>query len=161
MNELAEDNKTDKKLAKRSKRLAAAVVDIFIFLPLVSLMAQPLGLTNLQENGSTTAFDLEQKIKLFLIGQLLFLLVQGYLLYSRGQTIGKILLKIRIVNMREEIPSITRLYLLRYFSFSLIVQIPIIGGIIAIVNLLFIFGKDQRCLHDYLAGTQVLDISAT
>jgi hypothetical protein len=38
-------------------------------------------------------------------------------------------------------------------------QIPMIGAVVALANILFIFGKEQRCLHDRLAGTKVINIS--
>ena len=146
-------------LASRGKRLAAAVVDIFIFFPLVVLVAQPLGLINISDPENIQAFNLEQSIKLFIIGQVLFLLIQGYLLHTQGQTIGKKLLKIRIVSLDDKLLGIGQLYFVRYLTFSLIAQIPIIGALIGIVNVLFIFGQDRRCLHDRIAGTKVIKAS--
>ncbi len=146
-------------LASRGKRLAAAVVDIFIFFPLVVLVAQPLGLINISDPEKIQAFNLEQSIKLFIIGQVLFLLVQGYLLHTQGQTIGKKLLKIKIVSLDDKLLGIGQLYFVRYLTFSLIAQIPIIGALIGIVNVLFIFGQDKRCLHDRIAGTKVIEAS--
>ena len=146
-------------LASRGKRLAAAVVDIFIFFPLVVLVAQPLGLINISDPAKMQDFNLDQSIKLFIIGQVLFLLVQGYLLHTQGQTIGKKLLKIRIVSMDDKLLGIGQLYFVRYLTFSLIAQIPIIGALISMVNVLFIFGQDRRCLHDRLAGTKVIEVT--
>ena len=145
-------------LASRGKRLSAVIVDIFIFLPLVLLVARPLGLIEISENETIEPIGMEQKVKLFITGQLIFLLVQGYFLHARGQTIGKILLKIRIVNQNDDLLGIGKLYFLRYFLFNLAAQIPIIGWILALVNILFIFGKDQRCLHDRIAGSKVINI---
>ena len=144
-------------LASRGKRLAAAVVDIFIFFPLVLMIAQPLGLINISDPAKMQGFNLEQTIQLLVIGQVLFLLVQGYLLHTQGQTIGKKLLKIKIVSLDDKLLGIGQLYFVRYLTFSLIAQIPYIGGLIGIVNVLFIFGKDRRCLHDRLAGTKVIE----
>ena len=146
-------------LASRGKRLAAAVLDIFIFFPLVVLVAQPLGLINISDPAKMQDFNLDQSIKLFIIGQVLFLLVQGYLLHTQGQTIGKKLLKIRIVSLDDKLLGIGQLYFVRYLTFSLIAQIPIIGALIGIVNVLFIFGQDRRCLHDRLAGTKVIEVT--
>lgn len=146
-------------LASRGKRLAAAVVDVFIFFPLVLLIAQPLGLINISDPANMQGFNLEQSIKLFIIGQVLFLLVQGYLLHTQGQTIGKKLLKIRIVSLDDELLGIGQLYFVRYLTFSLIAQIPLVGALIGIVNVLFIFGQDRRCLHDRLAGTKVIEVT--
>ena len=146
-------------LASRGKRLAAAVVDVFIFFPLVLLIAQPLGLINISDPVKMQGFNLDQNMQLFIIGQVLFLLVQGYLLHTQGQTIGKKLLKIRIVSLDDELLGIGQLYFVRYLTFSLIAQIPIIGAFISMVNVLFIFGQDRRCLHDRLAGTKVIEVT--
>ena len=93
-------------LASRGKRLSAVIVDIFIFLPLVLLVARPLGLIEISENETIEPIGMEQKVKLFITGQLIFLLVQGYFLHARGQTIGKILLKIGIVNQNDDLLGI-------------------------------------------------------
>ena len=146
-------------LASRGKRLAAAVVDVFIFFPLVLLIAQPLGLINISDPAKMQGFNLDQTMQLFIIGQVLFLLVQGYLLHTQGQTIGKKMLKIRIVSLDDELLGIGQLYFVRYLTFSLIAQIPIIGAFISMVNVLFIFGQDRRCLHDRLAGTKVIEVT--
>jgi uncharacterized RDD family membrane protein YckC len=34
--------------------------------------------------------------------------------------------------------------------------VPMFGGLYSIADVLFIFGKDRRCLHDLLAGTRVV-----
>ena len=39
-----ENNQDNSELATRGKRLAAAIIDIIIFLPLVIIIARPLGL---------------------------------------------------------------------------------------------------------------------
>ncbi len=94
-----EHHSDNSELASRGKRLAAAIIDIIIFLPLVIIIARPLGLIDLELTEEPPEFDLEQTIQLFIISQVLFLLVQGYLLHSRGQSIGKVILKTRIVAM--------------------------------------------------------------
>jgi uncharacterized RDD family membrane protein YckC len=154
-----QENQEDAHLASRGKRLAAAIIDIIIFLPLVIIIASPLGLIDTEVTEEPPPFDLEQTLQLFIIGQVLFLLVQGYLLHSRGQTIGKVLLKIQIVATNGDMLGLGKLYFVRYFIFSLLAQIPMIGAVVALANILFIFGKEQRCLHDRLAGTKVINIS--
>jgi uncharacterized RDD family membrane protein YckC len=153
-----ENNQDNSELATRGKRLAAAIIDIIIFLPLVIIIARPLGLIDFEPTEAPPEFDLEQTIQLFIISQVLFLLVQGYLLHTRGQSIGKVILKTRIVAMDGKMLGLGKLYFIRYFVFSLIAQIPVIGATINICNILFIFGKEQRCLHDRLAGTKVIDL---
>ena len=156
-----QENQEDAQLASRGKRLAAAIIDIIIFLPLVIIIASPLGLIDTEVTDEPPPFDLEQTLQLFIIGQVLFLLVQGYLLHSRGQTIGKVLLKIQIVATNGDRLGLGKLYFVRYFVFSLLAQIPVIGAVVALANILFIFGKEKKCLHDRLAGTKVIDLAKT
>ena len=37
--------------------------------------------------------------------------------------------------------------------------VSLLGLLAGTVNILFIFGKQRRCLHDRLAGTKVVDVS--
>ena len=82
-----------------------------------------------------------------------------YLLAKRGQTIGKYLLKIRIVRYySDEVPKV---------RFSLVIREGIMLGLnlfgylgvcIALINLLLIFSNNRRCLHDYCAFTKVVRV---
>ncbi len=45
---------------------------------------------------------------------------------------------------------------LRYLPTQVIVAIPVVGALYALVDALFIFGAEQRCLHDLIAGTKVV-----
>ena len=91
------------------------------------------------------------------IGLVAFLILHGYLLYTRGQTIGKVVVKTKIVDLDGNLPNFGNIFVLRYLILVLVAQIPVIGNIIAIVNALFIFGRERRCLHDYIAGTRVVN----
>jgi uncharacterized RDD family membrane protein YckC len=102
------------------------------------------------------AFILRFTIETFLLGQLVFLILNGYLLLRRGQTIGKLAMSTKITGMDGSLPNFTKIYVLRYFVIGAFRQVPLIGGLITLVDALVIFGKDRRCLHDYIAGTQVI-----
>jgi uncharacterized RDD family membrane protein YckC len=102
------------------------------------------------------AFILRFTIETFLLGQLVFLILNGYLLLRRGQTIGKLAMSTKIAGMDGNLPNFTKIYVLRYFVIGILRQVPLIGGLITLVDALVIFGKDRRCLHDYIAGTQVI-----
>ena len=89
-------------------------------------------------------------------GLVLFVLLQGYLLATQGQTIGKKLLGLRIVRSNGERASIGRLLGLRYFLGWFIVMIPLVGAIYALVDSLLIFRTSQKCVHDNIADTIVV-----
>ena len=45
---------------------------------------------------------------------------------------------------------------MRYFPVQLVGNIPFIGPLLGIVNVLLIFRADRRCGHDLIAGTRVV-----
>ena len=84
-------------------------------------------------------------------------LVQFCLLAWRGQSVGKLLFGLRIVRFPDHTPaSFVRTFLLRGTIPFLLEQIPLLGLLVWAVDSCFIFRPDQRCLHDLIAGTQVV-----
>ena len=94
-------------------------------------------------------------------GFVMFIVIHGYFLAQDGQTVGKKMVGTRIVSAESnEILPLGKVLILRYLPITVIAQIPLIGGVIALVNYLFIFRKDKRCIHDLIAGTRVIKASA-
>jgi uncharacterized RDD family membrane protein YckC len=88
---------------------------------------------------------------------LALLIVQIYLLTTRGQTIGKKLMDVRIVNFDDESnPGFVKVFLLRILVNGLIGAVPIVGLVYSLVDICFIFRDDRRCIHDLIAGTKVV-----
>jgi len=93
---------------------------------------------------------------LAVIAFIVVFVVQLILLGSRGQTIGKIALKVRIVDgVTGTHPGWARIVLLRYILNGILTGIPFIGGIYWLVDSLFIFRADHRTIHDMIASTRV------
>jgi len=89
-------------------------------------------------------------------GLVISFILHGYLLYHYGQTIGKNFMSIRIENLDDTKAELSTIYLKRILPMQVVSIIPFGGQFIAgIVNPLFIFGKEKRCLHDYIAKTKV------
>ena len=82
--------------------------------------------------------------------------LNGAFLIKNGQTIGKKIMNVKIVSMQRKQVGIVKLYTLRYLVFSFAYQIPAVGPLINLINVLFIFGKERRCIHDRIAGTFVI-----
>lgn len=94
-------------------------------------------------------------------GFALWLAIHGYFLATRSQTVGKRLVGIQIVNISDgQRAPFGKLVLMRYLPVSLIAHIPIVGGILNLVDVLFIFRDDRRCVHDLIAGTRVVEYQA-
>lgn len=83
-------------------------------------------------------------------------LIQCNLIATEGRTIGKYCVKTRIVNQLGDPPGFVQGVLIRCVATMLLGMIPFFS----LVDALWIFNSDaNRCLHDYLAGTHVIDAS--
>ena len=97
-----------------------------------------------------------------------FAAMQGHLLATRGQTIGKWLVGTRIVRAdNDEVPTLARTLGLRYgtlalglpctlfvFGFALVIPYPLV--VVGLLDGALVFRRDRRCLHDLFAGTKVV-----
>lgn len=93
----------------------------------------------------------------FVLYVLGFTAYQIYWLWKNGQTLGKKLMKIRIVRSDGVPAELWRLLVLRYLVPTLAGAVPFVGGLFSLADPLFIFGDEKRCLHDLLADTIVVD----
>jgi uncharacterized RDD family membrane protein YckC len=94
---------------------------------------------------------------LLALGMLAVVILQCYLLTTRGQTVGKKLMNIKIVVFDDDAnPGFVKAVLLRLIVNGIIGLVPIIGFIYTLVDICFIFREDRRCIHDLIAGTKVV-----
>lgn len=91
-----------------------------------------------------------------IVGFLIFLVLNGYLLHTRGQTIGKLAMKIRVVRSDGSAASLLRLAGLRYLVNNVLTLIPLVGWLYGLVDALMIFRDSRKCLHDNIADTIVV-----
>ena len=104
--------------------------------------------------GEESVLDI---ILLGVLGLVIYLVLNGYLLAKHGQTIGKRVVGTRIVSIdTNEILALWRVFFVRYVPQTLVAHLPLIGGFMLITSYLFIFRKDKRCVHDLIAKTKVV-----
>lgn len=141
-------------LAGRGARLGGAIIDGLILLGLWWLVSvlTPWNIFSpkMAEAGFLALIGMQ------LLGLLLFAIVNGYLLMTRGQTIGKKLLGMRIVRPNGSAATPGRIIGLRYAVGWLLSALPVFGMVYALVDCLMIFRTDRRCLHDLIADTIVV-----
>ena len=128
--------------AERWRRLAAWIVDLPI-----SPASFAAGMLAADRGGLAVV-----TLALLLLG-IVGVPTQVVLLARHGQTVGKRLFGIRIVD--EETGATGAVFsnvVLRYFINWLLTLIPPYFAI----DHFFIFARNRRCLHDYLAGTKVV-----
>ena len=77
---------------------------------------------------------------------------------TRGQTVGKMLFKLRIVRTDGSQPDAWRLLGLRYGVGMLTNLNPIVAMVYGLLDCLLIFRESRKCLHDSIADTQVIKL---
>ncbi len=86
--------------------------------------------------------------------------IQLYLVLVRSQSIGKYFVKTQILDFETKVPAgLVKTVILRLFVCSAIRLIPIVGYLFLLVDFMFLFRVDRRCVHDMIAGTEVVDIA--
>ncbi len=138
-------------LASRGSRLAASLIDAFAAIVILMPALAAVFFAGASEGPSGAAILFAVISGIAFIG---FAVYQLSMLIRLGQTLGKKAMNIRIVNYSDgQIPSAGRLLGMRYFVNSLLGQIPFY----TFLDVLLIFGNERRCIHDYLAGTKVVE----
>lgn len=146
-------------LADLGKRFLGALIDSFagVLFCVPGIVVMIMGIVANPEEPGPIFFV---GIGLILLGALALLALQIFLMATRSQSIGKYVMKTQMVDVNTGEPaSFVSTFLLRGVVNGLIGQIPFVGLVYAIVDILFIFREDHRCLHDLLASTVVIDIS--
>ncbi len=149
----------DVEAASRLSRLGAALVDAFVgFAPLGAIaLLLPMALLS----GSMGSLVV---LVLAAVGvSLAVLITQIVLVARRGQTIGKKVLGIRMITSDGDIPSVWRVFFLRWLPFfvvavvlELVLKVRGIGNLVYVLDALLIFQPTRRCLHDLFADTHVV-----
>ena len=129
----------------RGRRLAAVLLDGVLALPLLMIA---------QEWGYANTDNVDPVGVTALAGFSVLTNVQTYLLATSGQTIGKRVMQIRIVDADTgRYPGWVRLVILRAYVNGLFAAATF--GLYGFVDTFFIFRDDRRTLHDRLARTRV------
>jgi uncharacterized RDD family membrane protein YckC len=136
-------------LADRGARFLAALVDGLAIIPI----GIPVALAFLAEDSDGLLVGLVFALVIGLgIG-----CVQWYLIATSGQTVGKRALGIRIVKIDGSPVDFVSGVVMRSWVMNAICNIPYVGPLIGLVDVLMIFGEERRCLHDRIAGTKVVE----
>ena len=145
-------------LAGRGTRFIAAVVDALIaFGVAFAVMLIPAVRPLAEAQQKSMSFTSWMPVSV-VVGVLVFLVVQGWLLITRGQTVGKVLFKLRIVRTDGSKPDAWRLLGLRYGIGLLMNLNPLVSLIYSLIDSLLIFRESRKCLHDSIADTQVIKL---
>lgn len=138
--------------ASRMKRFSGAMID-----GIVGIVVTVTGFVLCHVMGLPLAENPEQVNPKALVVLLTLPAVLGicqmFMVASWGQTIGKFCVASKIVNAKGNPPGFFQGVFLRMFVVGLMGAIPFFS----LLDVLWIFGEDRRCLHDLIAGTYVID----
>jgi uncharacterized RDD family membrane protein YckC len=151
----APEDESSSRLATRTERWWAAFIDGLISIAIIGPLQYKFGFfdhfPNIHKPTPLVTATWGA------VGFAIYCVVHGYFLFKYSQTVGKRLLHIRVENLSDgqRTPGWS-LLLLRSLPITLVSQIPIVGPWLGIFDVVFIFRKNKRCLHDYVAGTVVV-----
>ena len=138
------------------RRVTAAAVD-FVTVPSVAMIVMLI--TGALENAEAWTNGLPW-LRVFLLGVVGYLMVNGVLLWRYGQTLGKRLARIKIVDHESgRVPALWKLIVLRAPFFPLM-YVTLIGfWYLLAIDLLTGLRADRRCIHDWISGTRVVAVA--
>lgn len=141
------EDRSQLQLASLSERFFANLLDNFMLAPMAVFIMAFDGA--IEETGMVTENTMAVAISLFMI----LVAVNFVLLLRNGQTLGKLILQIRIVDQNGQRAGFRRL-ILRRVAFNGLLMIYVQPYFL--IDPLLIFRRDRRCIHDHLAGTVVI-----
>ena len=150
-------------LAPRMTRLGAAIIDSILIMVVV---VPGMFLSGYIQRAATQPPGFVEQLLMSLAGLVVFLVFNGYPLMTRGQTLGKMITGIQIVDHETtRLLPFYRVWLLRYLwtlPFTIIAMLipgqndDLVVNFAVMIDVLMIFGKQQRCLHDLIADSKVV-----
>lgn len=170
------ENKTQtQELASINIRALAKIIDLLLWIPAAAIPSfflnadQVNELSSIQQkmqsaDTSTQAMQLQQQLftlipveawQIMFAYIIIMLAIQAFFLAKSGQSIGKKLTRIKIVDAENgEKVNLTRIFLLRSIVF--IILNMLFMPFITIADYLFALGRNRQTLHDKLAKTIVI-----
>ena len=148
----------DAPLASRWRRMGGWAADV-VLAGLVGVVL--MAMAGLLGEGGLGAARPAVGLSVVGFGVALYVALNVWLLATRGQTVGKYFAGTRIVSNETGLPAeLHRLLLLRMAPFAVLCAVPRVGVPLYLATVLPVFRSDRRCLHDWAAGTKVVEACA-
>jgi uncharacterized RDD family membrane protein YckC len=146
LEDLSSKEYTIMKLASPFQRFLAKIINVVLLIAIYVLTK--IDVTSPLEKASN-----QFALFLFLVG--VFLFVQTLLLSLRGQSVGKLILGLKIVRENDGgNGGFRQNVLFRTILTTALMSIPILR----LVDIIMIFGVNRKCLHDWYSDTVVVDL---
>ena len=152
-----------RELASPGRRLVARIIDVVIMVA-VAIFLTIVGVAGLVLGSETEADVLAAAAALFVgfggfaFFTIIVLLYEPTLIALRGQTLGKMAARIKVVRAEDgEVPGWGKA-IGRWLLPGLLVLIPVVGGLLALLVYLSLLWDDRRQgWHDKMGTTVVID----
>ncbi len=139
------------------QRLAATGLDWSLITVVTLLVILATGVLEHAEDYANVG---QSAVNAVLCGLPAYLILNGWLLWTRGQTAGKAAMSLMIVDHQTgNCASLWKLLFVRALIPVVVIAVGFIWELLwllVLIDFCFIFRKDQRCLHDWIAGTRVV-----
>jgi uncharacterized RDD family membrane protein YckC len=141
--------------AERLSRLGAAIIDVVIvavmvYLPMFVAFAVAAASGFVETEPSNDI--LYAGVAFALLGGIACAWLNTLYVKRNGQSIGKKIVGIKVIRTDGSPISVGRIFWLRNVLNALLGILPLYG----LIDVLFIFGESQQCLHDKIADTFVI-----
>jgi len=144
-------------LAGRGRRLVASLIDVLL-VPAVAIIIMLV--TGVLEHAADWSASGRPLLRMCGLGVASYLILNAWLLWQRGQTVGKAVMGIAIVSAKSGSQApFSRLCIRALFFPTLYLIVWPWAAAFPLIDQLPIFGKRRRCVHDYLCGTSVIKSS--
>lgn len=140
--------------AAKWRRLAATTIDMILVPALALVLVIVTGTVEHAEDFQDNTWMLE----ILLLAVASYIILNGELLRRHGQTLGKKLLGIRIVDVKTDArPALWKLICIRALFFPTLFLLPLFPlTLIPVIDQAWIFTRQNRCLHDLVSSTRVV-----
>ncbi len=146
-------------IASVGSRILGAIVDgifisLFIAIGLGVLYAtiSPVG------PEGPTGTQIYIAIAVMAVASLIPQIINAVLISKSGQSLGKKIVKTRIVDQETGVPAgLAQGFLIRDLAFRFLTGIPLVGPFILIADIIYLFMDNHQTLHDKLAKTLVVN----
>ena len=141
-------------LAGRGRRLAASLIDVLL-VPILAIFLMLV--TGVLEHAADWSASGRPMVRIFALGVVSYLILNVWLLWQRGQTVGKAIMRIAIVSTKSGNKApFWRLEIRALFFPTLYLVVWPLAAAFPLIDQVLIFGKRRRCVHDYVCGTSVV-----
>ncbi|MDP2228142.1 MAG: RDD family protein [Moraxellaceae bacterium] len=146
-------------LATRLQRLWASIIDSLILVAVCAALGGAIGFISAFNGGGVEWMEGEgwrYNLVTTVVAFVVYLALNISAMKSTGQTLGKRMIGIRVVQDSDGEQAPLPLLLKRCAILMLPGVVPVAGNIFSFANVVLIFRASHKCIHDDICATRVI-----